>query len=1382
MKYCLHIGKLMIAILICFSPAKAQPTISENFVISTSVKQPGIFHEASLNDTGAADNIKSETIIYFDGLGRPLQTIIIKGSASQKDLITPTEYDHLGREVKKYLPYADILSTSYGSYKADWVTRQPAFYNGLLEGVQPDVMPYEQKVFESSPLKRILAKGAPGISWQPNMTDAYDTTKKTVREKFETNLLTDNVVVWNVATSTVAFNISQITRNGYYSGGQLKVKITINEQGNAIKEFTDKDGQLILKRVQDNTGWAETYYIYEDFGRLAAVIQPEGVAALPATLNYTFANKWMFLYRYDERGRMVMKKVPGADSVVMAYDQWDRLVLTQDGIQRSKANKEWLFTKYDYMNRPIMTGIYVSNSSHSTIRNLLATSMQRFESINTNAAEGYTLSYCFPTSYQELLTITHYDSYDKLPSWKSSYSFVSENGITTYHNLTIGLEIASQVRVLGTANWLKMVTYFDEEGRPIQTIGDNIKSGKDRITKKVMWDGKPVEQWQSHTSTFFSAPIVLKKKFAYDHADRIITVKHQVNAQEEVTIITNSYNEPGQLLSKKLHTSNAKPTGLQTLDYGYNIRGWLVNVNRVENIAGITAYDANDLFAFELNYNSTSLPGAGAWYNGNISEQKWKGPLAETPCGFVYSYDKLNRLLGAVSADKPGSSWTINNKYDEKNITYDKNGNIKTLARYENGTAIDNLSYGTYLGNQLIKVEDGGDASLSFKNGVNSATEYYYDANGSMYKDDNKGISNIVYNYLKLPATISVTNKGTINYLYDARGNKVRKISYDLQTNISDTTWYAGHFEYTKDTLQLINFDEGRLRPVKINGNAAAAASNFKYVYDYFLKDHLGNVRLVITSGNDTIVYSATMEDANTLVEDQLFSNISGTKSTKPAGFDNTGTNLKVSKLNGDLNTTGNKRIGPAIILKVMAGDTISVATQVWYSGVVQSAPTGLVPILTELVSLLTTGIINTGGGKGGLFSTAGINTASSTAVNSFLTNNQAYNATKPKAYLNWMVLDEQFVAVNSSGHLGAVQVPIISAGTQKQQLVGPVNMVVQRSGFLYVFVSNESNMNVYFDDVVVNHKIGPVLEVTNYFPFGVTMIGLSSKAGVSLENKRKFNEGSELQNREFSVGSGLELYDVINRMYDPQLGKFCQVDEIAEAHWEMSLYNFAADNPIRFNDPYGLEEGDPNNPKVLPEVIVKAVRKLESNQMQSLYWQMRNEGNGFGGLNDKLRGRLERWDAIQRYMEKIHKQTREQDEIVLEIAANFIPLGWISKLKFIKYATNLFKFKRGLSAVSKSKPLITVLGKLGEYETIAAEMKYNSFNIAPEVALTMTQTARMAENMKFLAEAVARGDEFVFSHRVAAISAETGRFRVELEYLVENGYRLAADGLGMIK
>ncbi|NHN28092.1 hypothetical protein FIA58_020635, partial [Flavobacterium jejuense] len=251
-------------------------------------------------------------------------------------------------------------------------------------------------------------------------------------------------------------------------------------------------------------------------------------------------------------------------------------------------------------------------------------------------------------------------------------------------------------------------------------------------------------------------------------------------------ITKNTYEELGQLISKNVGGTDATgATGLQTVDYSYNIRGWLKAINDVENIG-------TDLFAFKINYNEFQAIGSNdiapnPLYNGNISSTYWKSASDNLAIRkYNYSYDDLNRLTDA-SYLKPELTENDSNAYDE-NLSYDKNGNIKTLKR--NGgmnnsgfpNPIDDLiyTYDTDNKNQLVKVFDDEPSPQGFKDDGDGTTDfngndYLYDANGNMTKDDNKGITTIQYNHLNLPTKIDFGTNGNIEYIYTATGQKVVK-------------------------------------------------------------------------------------------------------------------------------------------------------------------------------------------------------------------------------------------------------------------------------------------------------------------------------------------------------------------------------------------------------------------------------------------------------------------------------------------------------------------------------------------------------------------------------------------------------------------------------
>nr|WP_213487464.1 DUF6443 domain-containing protein [Mucilaginibacter sp. Bleaf8] len=828
-------------------PLKARPGADQNYIVTYTPRIAGFTTSGQL----MADTTTSRSLMvgiqYFDGLGRPLQTVQVKGSPTQRDVVQPVAYDEFGRETLKYQPYAvQPSAASDGSYKATAIADQLSFYAAPTgtawnaPGVMGTTKPFAQTVFEPSPLNRIMEQGAPGEPWQPV---AGATTGHTVKTEYGTNAVTGDysVRLYTAVASTVAGKEYErslanpnhpTSKTPYYAAGELYLTVMKDENyveadglAGQVHEYKDKEGHVVLKRtfnrkVVNGTTTIEklsTYYVYDDLGNLSFVLPP-GANADNGQPTQTLQDAYCYRYRYDDRNRLIEKKVPGQGWTYMVYNKLDQVVMTQDANQRSKSPQQMTYTKYDALGRAVMTGLWIddlasSRASGVTIREQLQTIANNQTKLwedrdSTNADgqnSGYTKNAIPKGSFGQLLTVNYYDDY-AFPG--NTFGEASTTQSANVKSLLTG----TKVNVLGTTKMLLTVNYYDEEGRVVQSKSENNLLGTDQTDNTYSFTDELLSSKRTHVANGTTTTIAMN--YSYDHMGRKVETTESINDAAPTSLSKLTYNEVGQLKDKALGD------GLQTLSYGYNERGWM----RTMTMSG-------NLFSLDLRYNTPDAA-ANAQWNGNIAQMNYLTKKVSSPGTktFAYTYDKLNRLTNAVSTG---------NALDEA-ISYDGMGNITKLIR--GGAGQGTLDY-TYSGNQLTTVTGY------------SARSYQYDLNGNA-TSDGMGKS-ITYNMLNLPGEVKQGTTQLATYTYDAAGQKLQNKS-NTENSSAPTTWdYVGGIVYKGGQIAFIQTEEGRARP-----------SGGVYLYEYNLNDHLGNTRVSIDK--DPTVTSSTTP--RIIQEDEYYS------------------------------------------------------------------------------------------------------------------------------------------------------------------------------------------------------------------------------------------------------------------------------------------------------------------------------------------------------------------------------------------------------------------------------------------------------------------------------------------------------------------------------
>ncbi|MGN6418172.1 MAG: DUF6443 domain-containing protein [Pseudobacter sp.] len=1366
-------------------PLPYNPLLKVNYVRTWTTKAPES-NPVTLIGRSVSDVTQSTS--YLDGLGRPLQSVVKKGAITPDgyaDIVSPVIYDGFGRPVYKYISFVSKQvngsgTVDNGNFKLNPFQQQEVFATEQYPGEQ---FFYEKTVYESSPLSRELKKFAPG--------NTRVGLEKGIQTKYYFNTAADDVKIWTVEEQP---GFARYTVTGIYQPGLLTKKVTIDEHQRQIITFTDKEGLLILQKIQfgesgdDGSGtgyegWICNYNIYDDFGLLRCTIQPEAVKAVETAgwlLNAPLLlTEQCFRYEYDDRKRLITKQVPGAGPVNYVYDNADRLVFMQDAALQQQGI--WEVRLYDALSRNVITGLLTYNGSAAQLREIVAIQTadnppgigipadnsleEPTGSGNYYATNSFTLNHGFISLDESEITVeivtpgipggnniiidgvtvnrnplpsgshfvphivNYFDNYNwnsSLPAAVKNFDissisnqFLPNNNEHPYPQQiavttsTKNLLTGNKVLIVGSnpLKYLHSVFFYDNDSRQVQVRTQNHLEGVTVNTTQHSWNDKPLVV-VSQTQKGLTNPEIHTEitKMQYDELGRIVNSRKTVNSTINGVVIskpeTEIYNQQYDLIGN-IKEKNY-PVVDETLRFDYNILGHSLGMNR-SYVAG----GNQNRFGYEIGYDKAASVIEGSTflnlnYNGNISGVIWRSTGDGEKRKYDFTYDNAGRLKTANFTQYSGGSFNRDAglNFSVENLNYDLNGNIKTMNQYgwKPGSAagapsvlIDQLRYNYYDHSNKLKnvIDDVNDpktlmgdfrSSQKYMTSIGAktvtSTDYTYDLNGNMVKDLNKDIgtattNGIVYNYMNLPEQITFTgetgNKGTIEYQYDAAGNKLKKILKE-EGKAPVTTLYLGNIVYENDVLKFMSMETGRLRlaeSMQENGQKVK-----EYVYDYFLKDHQGNTRMVLTEQRETMKYYATMETAYRQQESALFKNIAETEfptANVPGGYPadamTTNPNEFVAKLNG----SGNK-VGPSIVLRVMAGDKVEAGVKSFFRS--QGSVGATQDPVPQILSALAAGIVGkVGDSKGTLdLLSNDVNSPLLGAVNSFRSSNNSTAPGVPKAYLNWLLLDEQFNFVAASSSARRVSTPDALESL-------PSGLIdITKNGFLYVYVSNETeNYDVFFNDLSVVHKTGALLEETHYYPYGLAITAISSRAFGKLQNNLKFNGGSEL-----NEGLGLHLYETPFRFYDPQLGRFWAIDEKAEKYPAWSPFTFALDNPILLNDPSGLEpdpedEERKKNAQTLQTVEVTASRNWDAtiNRRLALGHARGIKGPAFFATDSKALIHT----VILRlgYRDKIHAGIRQTGMVILEVGATFVPAG-----KIVQGIGLLYKLGKGLQIGAK--------------------------------------------------------------------------------------------------
>ena len=775
--------KYMFMALLCYALTTAAQDASHNYVRTRSM----------LDETGGKYLDKVE---YFDGLGRPFQTVLKKVTASSSNLVTLQEYDVAGRAANSWLP---IVSSAEYVAPASFKSSAPGNYGN-------DSRPYGQPVYEASPLNRTVKEYGPGAAWHGG-------------HSVNTDYLANSTA--NAQLNCINYSVSSagaLTSNGSYASGQLSVVKTTDEDLNVSYTFTDKMGHVVLSRQMKGSETHDTYYVYDDKSNLCFVLQP---------MYQSLANLdlYAFQYKYDGRNRCIWKKLPGAGYVEMVYDNADRLVFSQDGNQRALTSGNWTYYKYDGLNRLTEQGT-CTNKVTTSGTNVLV--QHFYDSYAFRSQAGFNNSN-FPDDA----------SGNGKGALTASVATVlgSSNKIYTAYYYDIKGRVAKTVQSNLLGSYDVTATIYTFTDKPATVTHTHTASGKPTRTEMYTYSYNHADRLLKVEHTLGGTKITLAD-YAYDNLGRLQSKSLHGSATNKLTY---AYNVRGWLtgISGSKFTQNLYyNNGNGTAKYNGSISSMTWKAGNESTVRGYKfTYDGLDRMlnatygetaGISTNANRFSENVTGYDKNGNIKTLQRYGQTAASGYGlidnltFTLGGNQLTRVDDAVATSAYNNGFEFKDGVKQANeYNYDSNGNLtKDLNK-----GITNISYNCLNLPSVVTFSDG------------STVTYTYAAGGTKLKTVHKTGStttttdycgNVVYEngVQKLLLTdegyVTLSDSKYHYYLKDHQGNN--RVVINQSGTVEETNHYypfGGVFA-----------SAGNVQPYKYNGKEYDGKKGLNW-YDY---------------------------------------------------------------------------------------------------------------------------------------------------------------------------------------------------------------------------------------------------------------------------------------------------------------------------------------------------------------------------------------------------------------------------------------------------------------------------------------------------------------------------------------------------------------------